>query len=114
VVLDQLDRLFNRGTLAGLSEGALLERYVAGGDEAAFAALVARHGPMVLGVCRRVLRDDRDVEDAFQATFLVLVLVGRDSRRRIGRPMASRGRPPGRGSGSSPFRATVRPRAIGG
>jgi RNA polymerase sigma factor (sigma-70 family) len=72
-VLDQLDRLFNRGTVAGLSEGALLERYVAGGDEAAFAALVARHGPMVLGVCRRVLRDERDVEDAFQATFLILV-----------------------------------------
>jgi RNA polymerase sigma factor (sigma-70 family) len=72
-VLDQLDRLFNRGTVAGLSEGTLLARYAADGDEAAFAALVARHGPMVLGVCRRVLRDERDVEDAFQATFFVLV-----------------------------------------
>ena len=72
-VRDQLDRLFHRGTVAGLGEGALLRRYVVERDEAAFAALVARHGPMVLGVCRRILRDERDVEDAFQATFLVLV-----------------------------------------
>jgi RNA polymerase sigma factor (sigma-70 family) len=72
-VLESLERVFRRGSVAALSEGQLLERYVRGGDEAAFAALVARHGPMVLGVCRRVLRDRHDVEDAFQATFLVLV-----------------------------------------
>ncbi len=72
-VLVGLDRIFHRGAVAGLSEGGLLDRFVAQGDEAAFAALVARHGPMVLGVCRRALRDEHDVEDAFQATFLVLV-----------------------------------------
>ena len=68
-----LGRLFGEGTLAGMNEGQLLERFASVRDELAFAALVERLGPMVAGVCRRKLADPRDVEDAFQATFLVLI-----------------------------------------
>jgi hypothetical protein len=69
----QLHRLFHQGTVAGLAEGKLLEQFVAERDETALSAIIARHGPMVLGVCRRILSDEADVEDASQATFLVLV-----------------------------------------
>jgi RNA polymerase sigma factor (sigma-70 family) len=69
----QISRLFDEGTVTGLADSQLLERFVTRGDGVAFSALVERHGPMVLGVCRAVIGKDAEVEDAFQATFLVLI-----------------------------------------
>jgi RNA polymerase sigma factor (sigma-70 family) len=80
-VLRQLHRLLGAEGLDGLNDGQLLERFAARGDQAAFALLVRRHGPMVLGVCRRLLRG-ADAEDAFQATFLVLFRRARALDRR--------------------------------
>jgi RNA polymerase sigma factor (sigma-70 family) len=57
---------------AGMGDGQLLECFISQEDEAAFEALVRRHGPMVLAVCRRILHNFHDAEDAFQATFLIL------------------------------------------
>ena len=80
--LRQLRALFAAGTATGLTDSELLERYAARRSESAeaataaemaFAALVDRHGAMVWGVCHRVLGDAHEAEDAFQATFLVLV-----------------------------------------
>jgi RNA polymerase sigma factor (sigma-70 family) len=67
-----LRTLFEAGSFGGLSDGQLLDRFVALREGAVFEAILLRHGPMVWGVCRRVLRDHHDAEDAFQATFLVL------------------------------------------
>ena len=73
--LRSIHALFAAGTVGGLADGKLLERFATRDGESAelaFAALVERHGPMVLRVCRGVLRDGHDAEDAFQATFLIL------------------------------------------
>jgi RNA polymerase sigma factor (sigma-70 family) len=72
MVLRHLRRLVQRDGTVGCTDGRLLGQFIAAHDEKAFAALVQRHGPGVLGLCRRVLDNDHDAEDAFQATFLVL------------------------------------------
>src|SRR5437763_8692 len=70
--------LYHLHSLAGVnpadedSDGQLLERFAASRDAAAFEAILRRHGPLVLSVCRRLLGAGPDVEDVFQATFLVL------------------------------------------
>jgi DNA-directed RNA polymerase specialized sigma24 family protein len=68
----QIHHLLAQGMAIGLSDAQLLERFASARDEASFEMLVARHGPMVLGVCLGVLHNSHDTEDAFQATFLVL------------------------------------------
>lgn len=71
-VLQQIRQAVGAPGVEELADHQLLQRFAASQEESAFAALVRRHGPMVLGVCRRILRDAHQAEDAFQATFLVL------------------------------------------
>lgn len=71
-VLQLIRRAVGAGGNRNTPDEELLRRFAAGGDEAAYAALVDRHGPMVFDVCRSLLRNDADAEDAFQATFVVL------------------------------------------
>src|SRR5262245_41329908 len=75
------------GGVSGLGDGDLVERWARHRDEAAFELIVWRHGRLVLSVCRRLLRHAADVEDAFQATFLVLVRKARSIAR--GQALAS-------------------------
>jgi RNA polymerase sigma factor (sigma-70 family) len=83
VTSKQLQTILNNGTVAGLSDAQLLERFASRRDQAAedaFSAMMSRHGPMVLSVCRSLLRDPHEAEDAFQATFIVLARKARSNR----------------------------------
>ena len=78
-------RVFNLGAVGTVSDAQLLDWFVSARDdsaEAAFEELMIRHGPMVFGICNRVLRDVHDAQDAFQAVFLVLANRARSIRRR--------------------------------
>ncbi len=69
----EMGRLYRHGSVTGSSEADLVSRVANDRDDAAFEAIVTRYGPMVHGVCRQLLRDPNDADDAFQATFLVLM-----------------------------------------
>ena len=86
-VTRELRAIIDGGTVAGLTDCQLLERFAShrGAEaELAFTALVMRHGPLVFGVCQGLLRNPHDAEDAFQATFMVLA-----RRARSGSPIGS-------------------------
>jgi RNA polymerase sigma factor (sigma-70 family) len=86
ILADQLGTLYRLGTVGGLPDDQLVEQFLARNDpaasEAAFRALVDRHGAMVLSVCERILGNPHDANDAFQATFLILVQKAGSIRRR--------------------------------
>ena len=97
--LGHLDRLFTEGSFVGLADGQLLERFLSHRDEDAFAMLVKRHASMVLAVCRQSLKNPGEVNDTFQATFLILAR----------RPGSVRGRTPW-GGGFTAWRVGSSPR----
>lgn len=82
ILFKQIDRLYRDGTFTAQNDGQLLDRYLTYRDEGTFEAIVNLHGPMVLSLCRRFLRDPRDIEDAFQATFLILARKAGSIRKR--------------------------------
>jgi RNA polymerase sigma factor (sigma-70 family) len=81
-LVGQLRRTLDASDLITLSDAELLAHFIESRDPATFEAIVLRHGPRVLGVCRRVLRNEPDAEDAFQATFVVLMRDARSIRNR--------------------------------
>ena len=70
-------------SLVAFADSQLLERFLNSRDDAAFRVLVSRHGPMVYRVCRRVLPDEQDTEDAFQAVFLIFIRKAGTIRKRM-------------------------------
>ena len=80
-LLRHLRTMLDAPALATRTDRDLLDAFASRRDEAAFAMLMHRHGPMVLGVCRRVLANWHDADDAFQATFLILVRKAGSLRR---------------------------------
>ena len=83
-ILQMIRSLAEDHPLKNVPDQELLRRFTSEQDQAAFAGLVRRHGSMVLGVCRAVLRHRQDAEDAFQATFLVLACKASSIRQRAG------------------------------
>src|SRR5262245_24446269 len=107
--LRNLTRAMGAQVLAGDSDRQLVERALARHDDAAFEAIVTRHGPMVYRVCWRVLQHPQDAEDAFQATFLLLAQKLRTLRQHASLALRQARFPPW---GEKTFRKTRNPLAF--